>query len=87
MLMTINRLDSQFILAFFPTLSVSAFVFVVNLFIGAEEMAQWLKALVTHPDDPGSVPSTHMEAHNRPYLQPQVIIQCPLFASSDSRHA
>jgi hypothetical protein len=31
---------------------------------GAGEMAQWLRALVVLPEDPGSVPSTHCEAHN-----------------------
>ncbi|KAL1786310.1 deoxynucleoside triphosphate triphosphohydrolase SAMHD1 isoform X2 [Sigmodon hispidus] len=32
---------------------------------GAGEMAQQLGALATPPEDPGSSPSTHMEAHNQ----------------------
>lgn len=31
---------------------------------GAGEMAQWLKSLAVLPEDPGSIPSTHMAAHN-----------------------
>ena len=31
---------------------------------GAEEMAQQLRALTALPEDPGSIPSTHMAAHN-----------------------
>jgi hypothetical protein len=27
-------------------------------------MAQWLRALVTFPEDLGSIPNTHMAAHN-----------------------
>jgi len=27
-------------------------------------VAQWLRALASLPEDPGSVPSTHMAAHN-----------------------
>ena len=27
---------------------------------GADEMAQWLRALTAPPEDPGSIPSTHM---------------------------
>ena len=30
---------------------------------GAGEMVQWLRALATLPEDPGSIPSTHTEAH------------------------
>jgi hypothetical protein len=29
---------------------------------GAEEMAQWLRALVALPEGPGSIPSTHAAA-------------------------
>jgi hypothetical protein len=32
---------------------------------GAEEMAQWLRAQVTHAEDLGSILSTYMVAHNR----------------------
>jgi hypothetical protein len=32
--------------------------------IGAREMAQWLRALTALPEVLGSIPSTHMEAHN-----------------------
>ncbi|CAO2608825.1 hypothetical protein LEMLEM_LOCUS13963 [Lemmus lemmus] len=31
---------------------------------GLEEMAQRLRALTALPEDPGSIPSTHMAAHN-----------------------
>ena len=31
---------------------------------GAGAMAQWLRALAAHPEDPGLVPSTHMAAQN-----------------------
>ena len=30
----------------------------------AGEMAQWLRVLAILPEDPGSVPSTHVVAHN-----------------------
>ena len=30
----------------------------------AGEMAQWLRALVVLVKDPGSIPSTHVAAHN-----------------------
>ena len=30
----------------------------------AGEMAQWLRALTALPEDPGSILSTHMAAHN-----------------------
>ena len=29
-------------------------------------MAQWLRALAALPEDPGSIPSTYMTAHNSP---------------------
>jgi hypothetical protein len=32
--------------------------------LGAEEMAQQLRALAALPEDLGSIPSTHMVAHN-----------------------
>jgi hypothetical protein len=32
---------------------------------GAEEIAQWIRALAVLPEDLGLVPSTHMETHNR----------------------
>ena len=35
----------------------------------AGEMAQWLRALTAPPEDPGSIPSTHMAAHNCLWLQ------------------
>lgn len=28
--------------------------------LGAKEMGQWLGVLTAFPDDPGSIPSTHM---------------------------
>jgi hypothetical protein len=31
---------------------------------GAGEMAQWLRALPALPKDMGSIPGTHMAAHN-----------------------
>ena len=31
---------------------------------GVGEVAQWLRALAALPEDPGSIPSTHMTAHN-----------------------
>ena len=31
---------------------------------GTGEMAQWLRALTALSEDPGSIPSTHMAAHN-----------------------
>jgi hypothetical protein len=40
---------------------------------GAGEMAQRLKALAALPEDPGSIPSTHMVAHNCLQLQFQGI--------------
>jgi hypothetical protein len=30
---------------------------------GPEEIAQWLRAMVVLPKDPGSIPSTHMTDH------------------------
>jgi hypothetical protein len=35
-----------------------------NLGMGAGEEAQWLRALAAFPEDPGSIPSAHMAAHN-----------------------
>ena len=35
-----------------------------NMAVGAGEMAQRLRALTALPGDLGSVPSTHMAAHN-----------------------
>jgi hypothetical protein len=32
---------------------------------GAEKMVQWLKVLDALPKDLGSIPSTHVTAHNR----------------------
>jgi hypothetical protein len=31
---------------------------------GPEETVQWLRALAAPPEDPGSIPSTHLAAHN-----------------------
>jgi hypothetical protein len=36
-------------------------------------MAQWLRALAALPEDPSSIPSTHMADHNGLYLQIQGI--------------
>ena len=35
-----------------------------NMLYWSGEMAQWLRALVVLPEDPGSIPSTHMLIHN-----------------------
>jgi hypothetical protein len=35
-----------------------------NTSMEAGEMAQRLRALVVLPEDPGSIPSTHMAAHS-----------------------
>ena len=35
-----------------------------KVYIGAREMVQWLRALATLPEDPGSIPSTHKAACN-----------------------
>jgi hypothetical protein len=32
--------------------------------IGAGVMVQWFRVLTARPKDPGSIPSTHMGAHN-----------------------
>ena len=40
---------------------------------GAGEMAQWLGALTALPEDLGSIPSTHMAAHNCLKIQLQGI--------------
>ena len=40
----------------------------------AGEMAQWLRAQATLPEDPGSIPNTHMVAHIRPHSQGITII-------------
>jgi hypothetical protein len=32
--------------------------------VGAREMVQWLRALAAPPEDPLSIPSTHMASHN-----------------------
>jgi hypothetical protein len=40
---------------------------------GPGETIQWLRALVALPEDPGSIPSAHMVAHNQSYLQFQGI--------------
>lgn len=41
--------------------------------VGAEEMTQWLGVLCAPPDDPGSIPRTHIEAQNCLQLQFQGI--------------
>jgi hypothetical protein len=33
--------------------------------MGFREIAQWLRALAGFPKDQGSIPSTHMAAHNK----------------------
>ena len=38
-------------------------------YIGTGEVAQWLGVLTALPEDTGSIPSTHMEAHNCLLLQ------------------
>jgi hypothetical protein len=35
-----------------------------KIVIGTGEVAQWLRALTTFPEDLGSISSTHMAAHN-----------------------
>lgn len=40
---------------------------------GWKGMAQWLKALITFPEDPGTIPSTHLATHNCLELQFQEI--------------
>lgn len=47
-------------------------------------MALELRALAALPEDPGSVPSTHMMAHNTCNSSSE--IQCPLLASRDTKH-
>jgi hypothetical protein len=32
--------------------------------LGAREMAQWLRTLASLSENPGSIPSTHIAAHN-----------------------
>ena len=44
------------------------------MYHGAEEMAQWLRALAGPTEDPGLIPSTQMAADNRPQLQLQGIL-------------
>lgn len=58
---------------FFLSRGISLYIFILNLKVdGAGEVAQGL-ALVTLPEDPGSVPSTHMSTHNCLELQFQGI--------------
>ena len=38
--------------------------------IRAKEMAHWLRALAVHVEDQGSIPSTHIAAHNHLCLVP-----------------
>jgi hypothetical protein len=45
-------------------LCVCAYTWLKIKIAGAGEMAQWLRALSILPKDPGSIPSTHMAAHN-----------------------
>ena len=40
---------------------------------GAGEMTQWLRALIALVEDPGSIPITHMAAHNCLKIQLQEI--------------
>jgi hypothetical protein len=47
------------------------------------EMAQWIRALAVPPEDPYSIPSTHMAAHNSQKLQFQGM-QHPLPTSKDT---
>jgi hypothetical protein len=51
----------------------------------AEELTQQLRALAVLPEDPCSISSTHMSAHNQPLLQFQGI-QRPLPAPEVLRH-
>ena len=37
---------------------------VLRYIIGSGEVAQWLRGLTALPEDPGSIPSTHMDTHN-----------------------
>jgi hypothetical protein len=36
----------------------------IKIFLGAGEMAWWLRALADLPEDLSSIPSNHMMAHN-----------------------
>ena len=41
----------------------------LKMCLGAGEMTQWLRALVSLPKDPGSIPGTPMVTHKCPWLQ------------------
>lgn len=45
-------------------------------FMGAREVAQWLRALTALAENPGLILSTHTVAHN--HLQTPVPEECPL---------
>jgi hypothetical protein len=36
----------------------------INIYSGAGEIAQQLETLTVLPEDPGSIPSTHIATHN-----------------------
>jgi hypothetical protein len=59
-------LDISSYIHFFPTNRVISSFFVPgnNFLMGTGKMAQPLRALAVLPEDPGSIPSTHMAAHN-----------------------
>ena len=49
-------------------------------------MVQWLRALAALPEDPGSIPRTHMAAHNGLLLQFQGIRHADIYVSKAPMH-
>jgi hypothetical protein len=51
--------------SFLRALSICSIMAIIKISkLGAGEMTQWLRALTAFPEDLGSIPSTHMAAHN-----------------------
>ena len=58
-----QQMDTR-LLPFSRLLNLVVCLFLKNDMAGAGEMAQWLRALTTHPKILSSIPSNHMVTHN-----------------------
>lgn len=56
-----------------PVFSISSLMLTIFLKWQQLGLERWLRALIAHPEDLSSIPSTHTAAHSHLYLQSQGI--------------